>query len=145
LYIYDGNSTSATDLSNGGFTGNSIPGPFESTAADGSLTLKFTSDGAVVTPGYEATVACLNNLGATGFESFIDFTYAPNPTTGKVNIQSKTAFSQLTVTNVMGQVLLQKSKTANEDQLDLSGFTPGTYLVSLQFESQEVHFKIVKY
>jgi hypothetical protein len=45
----------------------------------------------------------------------------------------------------MGQVLLQKSKTASEDQLDLSGFTPGTYLVSLQFESQEVHFKIVKY
>lgn len=145
LYIYDGNSTSATDLSNGGFTGNSIPGPFESTATDGSLTLKFTSDGAVVTPGYEATVACLNNLGTTEFESFIDFTYAPNPTTGKVNIQSKTAFSQLTVTNVMGQVLLQKSKTASEDQLDLSGFIPGTYLVSLQFESQEVHFKIVKY
>lgn len=145
LYVYDGNSTSATDLSNGGFTGNTIPGPFESTAADGSLTLKFTSDGAVVTPGYEATVACLNNLGTTEFESFIDFTYAPNPTTGKVNIQSKTAFSQLKVTNVMGQVLIQKSKTSLEDQLDLSGFAKGTYLISLQYESQEVHFKIVKY
>ena len=145
LYLYDGNSTSAPDLSNGGFTGNTIPGPFESTAADGSLTLKFTSDGFVVTPGYEATVACLNNLGATGFESFIDFTYAPNPTSGKVRIQSKTAFSQLTVTDVMGQLLMQKSKTSLEDQLDLSGFASGTYLVSLQFESQEVHFKIVKY
>ena len=145
LYLYDGNSTSATDLSNGGFTGNTIPGPFESTAADGSLTLKFTSDGFVVTPGYEATVACLNNLGATGFESFIDFTYAPNPTTGKVSIQSKTAFSQLTVTDVMGQLLMQKSKTSLEDQLDLSGFAAGTYLVSLQFESQKVHFKVVKY
>ena len=145
LYLYDGNSTSAPDLSNGGFTGNAIPGPFESTAADGSLTLKFTSDGFVVTPGYEATVACLNNLSATGFESFIDFTYAPNPTTGKVSIQSKTAFSQLTVTDVMGQLLMQKSKTSLEDQLDLSGFASGTYLVSLQFESQEVHFKIVKY
>jgi hypothetical protein len=145
LYIYDGNSTSAPDLSNGGFTGNSIPGPFESTAADGSLTLKFTSDGAVVTPGYEATVACLNNLGTTGFESLIDFTYAPNPTTGKVNIQSKTAYSQLTVTDVMGHVLMQKSKTSLEDQLDLSGFASGTYMVSLQFESQKVHFKIVKY
>ena len=145
LYLYDGNSTSAPDLSNGGFTGNTIPGPFESTAADGSLTLKFTSDGFVVTPGYEATVACLNNLSATGFESFIDFTYAPNPTKGKVSIQSKTAFSQLTVTDVMGQLLMQKSKTSLEDQLDLSGFASGTYLVSLQFESQEVHFKIVKY
>ena len=145
LYLYDGNSTSATDLSNGGFTGNTIPGPFESTAADGSLTLKFTSDGFVVTPGYEATVACLNNLGATGFESYIDFTYAPNPTTGKVSIQSKTAFSQLTVTDVMGQLLMQKSKTSLEDQLDLSGFASGTYLVSLQFESQKVHFKVVKY
>ena len=145
LYLYDGNSTSATDLSNGGFTGNTIPGPFESTAADGSLTLKFTSDGFVVTPGYEATVACLNNLGTTGFESFIDFTYAPNPTTGKVSIQSKTAFSQLTVTDVMGQLLMQKSKTSLEDQLDLSGFAAGTYLVSLQFESQKVHFKVVKY
>jgi hypothetical protein len=145
LYIYDGNSTSAPDLSNGGFTGNTIPGPFESTAADGSLTLKFTSDGFVVTPGYEATVACLNNLGTTEFESLIDFTYAPNPTTGKVNIQSKTAFSQLTVTDVMGHVLMQKSKTSLEDQLDLSGFASGTYLVSLQFESQKVHFKVVKY
>jgi hypothetical protein len=145
LYIYDGNSTSAPDLSDGGFTGNTIPGPFESSAADGSLTLKFTSDAYVVTPGYEATVACLNNLGTTEFESLIDFTYAPNPTTGKVNIQSKTAFSQLTVTDVMGHVLMQKSKTSLEDQLDLSGFASGTYLVSLQFESQKVHFKVVKY
>jgi hypothetical protein len=145
LYVYDGNSTSAPDLSNGGFTGNTIPGPFESTAADGSLTFKFASDGGVVAPGYVATVACLNTLGTAGFEPLIDFTYAPNPTTGKVNIQAKTAFSQLKVTNVMGQVLIQKSRLSLEDQLDLSGFAKGTYLVSLQFESQEVHFKIVKY
>jgi hypothetical protein len=145
LYVYDGNSTSAPDLSNGGFTGNTIPGPFESTAADGSLTFKFASDGGVVAPGYVATVACLNTLGTAGFEPLIDFTYAPNPTTGKVNIQAKTAFSQLKVTNVMGQVLIQKSSSSLEDQLDLSGFAKGTYLVSLQFESQEVHFKIVKY
>ncbi len=145
LYVYDGNSTSATDLSNGGFTGNTIPGPFESTATDGSLTFKFASDGGVVAPGYVATVACLTNLGIAGFQPLIDFTYAPNPTTGKVSIQSKTAFSQLKVTNVMGQVLIQKSKTSLEDQLDLSGFAKGTYLISLQYESQEVHFKIVKY
>ena len=145
LYVYDGNSTSAPDLSNGGFTGNTIPGPFESTAADGSLTFKFASDGGVVAPGYVATVACLNTLATAGFQPMIDFTYAPNPTTGRVNIQSKTAFTQLKVTDVMGQVLIQKTKTSLEDQLDLSGFAKGTYLVSLQFESQEVHFKVVKY
>ena len=47
LYLYNGNSTSATDLSGGGFTGTTIPGPFLSTAPDGSLTLKFYSDGVV--------------------------------------------------------------------------------------------------
>ena len=145
LYVYDGNSTSAADLSNGGFTGTTIPGPFESTAADGSLTFKFASDGGVVAAGYEASVACLTTLANPSFQPMIDFTYAPNPTTGKVNIRAKTNFSALTVTDVMGQVLIQKSKTGLEDQLDLSGFAKGTYLISLQFESQTVHFKVVKY
>jgi hypothetical protein len=40
LYVYDGNSTAAPLL--GQFTGSTIPGPFTSSAADGSLTVKYT-------------------------------------------------------------------------------------------------------
>ena len=51
LYIYDGNSTSAPAFNPSGYRDTGIPEPFTSTAADGSLTLKFLSDLGVVEAG----------------------------------------------------------------------------------------------
>ena len=113
LYVYDGNSTNATDLSSGGFTGNSfLPGPFISSAVDGSLTVKFYSDGGVVAPGYVATIGCLSSLGNTAFEPNIDFTYSPNPTNGMVSVTSRTKIDELSVYNLEGRLLYQKKTNA---------------------------------
>ena len=144
LYVYDGNSTSATDLSGGGFTGNNIPGPFVSSAADGSLTIKFYSDGGVVAPGYVANIVCENNLGNATFEPNIDFTYSPNPTNGIVNIASKTKIDEVLVYNIEGRLLYQKKMEALDTKVDMTAFASGTYFYKLKINNKEVNFKIVK-
>ncbi len=70
MYVYDGNSTSAPQISstNGGgnvpgglpgsFWGTTIPGPFTSTDASGCLTFRFVSDSSVNRPGWVADVTC---------------------------------------------------------------------------------------
>jgi len=73
LYIYDGNSTAAAQVPGSPFT--SLPANITSSAADGSLTLRFTSDGSVTYSGFEATVSCLappsNPTGVTASASTI--------------------------------------------------------------------------
>ena len=70
LYVYNGNSTTAPQISSGNpagnvpggmsgaFWGSNIPGPFTSTSADGSLTFRFRSDPSVNKSGWSATVIC---------------------------------------------------------------------------------------
>jgi hypothetical protein len=70
LYVYNGNSVNAPQIASGNpagnvpgglagaFWGTTIPGPFTSTSADGSLTFRFISDSAVNKPGWSANVVC---------------------------------------------------------------------------------------
>jgi hypothetical protein len=144
LYVYDGNSTSATSFNPDGYTGTAIPGPFESTAADGSLTMKFYSDGGVVASGYAADIICKNNLGTTSFEPNIDFTYYPNPTNGQVSILSKTQINEISVYNVEGRLLYQKKVNSLNAKVDVAAFANGTYFFKLKFNDKEANFKILK-
>jgi len=144
LYLYDGNSTSAPDLSNGGFTGSENPGSFMSTAADGSLTLKFYSDGGVRDDGYVANVTCMERLATEDFVQNIDFTYYPNPTNGSLNIVSTTAMSELAVYNLAGQMLYNNKINGLNAKVDMSAYATGTYFFKLKFNEKEVNFKIQK-
>lgn len=144
LYVYDGNSTSAPSFDPQGFTGDNIPGPFTSTAVDGSLTVKFYSDGGVIAPGYVANVACENHLGTTAFEPNIDFTYFPNPTNGMVTIVSKTQISEVSVYNVEGRLLYKKIVNGVDAKIDMTSFAVGTYFFKLKFNDKEANFKIMK-
>ena len=57
LYIYDGTSTSATQI--GDFTGTNSPGTVTATNAAGALTFRFTSDSSVNKIGWAAHVTCI--------------------------------------------------------------------------------------
>ena len=56
LYIYDGTSTSATQI--GEYTGTNSPGTVIATNAAGALTFRFTSDYAVNKTGWAAHISC---------------------------------------------------------------------------------------
>lgn len=144
LYIYDGNSTAATDLSNGGFTGATIPGPFTSSAPDGSLTVKFYSDQGVVDSGFVATISCSPNLGVADL-GYVDFSYYPNPSNGLVTIESKTALKNLQAYNLTGQLLYSSQLNDLTTTVDLSSFVTGTYFFKIQFENnQTATIKVVR-
>lgn len=144
LYLYDGNSTQAPDLSNGGFTGTTIPGNFVSTAVDGSLTLEFFSDGYVVGAGYVAQVSCESNLANTTFSPNIDFTYYPNPSSGIVTIASKTKINEVEIYNLEGRLLYKNKINGLETKVDMTLFSKGTYFFKLKFNEKDVNFKILK-
>ncbi len=57
LYIYNGNSTGAPLI--GTYTGATNPGTIVSSAANGCLTFRFTSDGSVNYSGWAATINCV--------------------------------------------------------------------------------------
>lgn len=145
MFIYNGNSTSAPEFNNGlGYTGNTIPGPFESSAADGSLTIQFKSDQFVTEAGWVAAIGCTANLNTPAFEG-IDFSYYPNPSNGIVQIQSKTPLDSVAVYNVTGQKLHQEKLTGFTTQVDLRNYAVGTYFFRLQFDQDRVvHFKVIK-
>ncbi len=104
LYVFDGNSTAAPQISStngagfgpltqpGSFWGSTIPGPFTSSSADGCLTFTFLSDTSVTNPGWIADVTCLppptcrkpNDLNATAVgltTATLGWTQLPNPDT----------------------------------------------------------------
>lgn len=143
MYIYDGNSTAAPIFEPNGYTGNTIPGSFTSTAADGSLTMRFESDPGVTDIGWVAATSC-SALTNNEFDG-IDFTYFPNPTTGKVSINSKSEINQVAVYNIMGQLLYQNDVNDLDTNVDISAYSTGTYFFKLKFDdNKEVNFKILK-
>lgn len=70
LYVFDGDTIGAPQIASnnpannvpgglpGSFWGNTIPGPFSSSSADGCLTFRFRSDGSVNFSGWIANVTC---------------------------------------------------------------------------------------
>jgi len=58
LYIYDGSSVSAPQITGSPFNGTSGPGVVTASNAAGALTFKFTSDGSVTRVGWSASLEC---------------------------------------------------------------------------------------
>lgn len=144
IYVYNGNTISAPLMNVGGSTGTTIPGPFTSSAVDGSLTLKFFSDQGVTGSGFVATTSCSSNLGIAS-NRFIDFSYYPNPTNGTVAITSKTKINGISVYNITGQLLYQSTKNDWNASVDITDFSTGTYFFKLKFDDdKEANFKILK-
>ena len=143
LYIYNGSDEFYPSLTPTGLTGTTNPGTFNSTAADGSLTFKFESDEAVVASGWNATVTCTGTLGIDDAE-FLDYSYYPNPTTGKVNINSKDAITEIAVYSIQGQLLFSQKLNELSTSVDISQFAKGTYFFKMKINEKETNFKILK-
>jgi hypothetical protein len=143
LSVYDGNTTAATLL--GKFTGTTIPGPFTSSAADGSLTVKYTSDQFLNFSGFVANISCAPSLSVNNYNGYIDFSYYPNPTNGKVMITSKTPIAEVLVYNVTGQLLYDSKLNDLNTNVDITSFAVGTYFFKLKFDGdKEANFKVMR-
>jgi len=138
--VYNGPTTDSPLL--GVYDGTNIPGPFTSSAADGSLTFEFISDMFETAPGWNATVTCTL---ATVDNNFTQLHYYPNPTEGTVTITAPEGITGITVYNVAGQLLLQKAISDTvETSADISAFATGVYFFKVTNGYKEANFRIIK-
>lgn len=143
LFIYNGPNEFSPSLTPNGLTGPSTPGVFNSTAFDGSLTFKFVSDALDTRAGWNANITCTGTLGINDAD-YLDFSYYPNPTTGRVAMVSNTQITDIKVYNVEGRLLFQQKKNDMETAVDISQFSTGTYFFKVSFGELEKNFKVLK-
>ncbi len=58
-----------------------------------------------------------------------DFSVYPNPTTGVLTVQSKTAIVQIEIHNLLGQLVLSNT---NQNTIDISGVSQGIYFIKVK-------------
>jgi hypothetical protein len=71
------------------------------------------------------------------------FSIYPNPTNSKVNIKSENKFDEAEIYNVLGQKVLT-SRIPENQEIDMSSLTSGTYFLKLKSENLIKNVKILK-
>ena len=97
-------------------------------------------------PNFEDAYNALLILGAE--DQFLEQNFAiyPNPVTDYVTVSFPVAseVALLKIYNVLGNLVLERSIAASENRIDLSAFTSGMYIATLEADGISNAFKIVK-
>ncbi len=83
------------------------------------------------------------SLSSASFNSE-NFSYYPNPVTDILNLKYSESISTISVVNLLGQTVLNKTINQNEIQLDLTSLPTGTYLVKVTSDNLVKTIKINK-
>ncbi len=139
LMIYNGNSTgsplissglpaglNATTAPAGSYYGSTSPGVVSSTAADGSLTFVFKSDGSQVSSGWVATISCYVDNSCSGTPNPGN-TVASNTTVCYGGTTTLSTSNTINATNIQYQ---WQSSPTGASWTDITGATSNTYVVS---------------
>ncbi|SMC32432.1 M12 family metallo-peptidase [Moheibacter sediminis] len=144
MYIYNGNSVNAPLFANGNnLSGNNIPGPFTSTAEDGSITVRFISDGGVTSQGWVAAIEC-TQLSVEDNDNISGVEIYPNPTSSVLNIDAKKEIISVKLNDVSGKSVLIKKSNAVKEKLNIKHLPKGVYILTVEMKGQTVTKKIIK-
>jgi trimeric autotransporter adhesin len=94
-------------------------------------------------PSSPFAVTIIVTLKNTDFDT-LNFSYYPNPTSGILNIDFSREISEVTVTNMLGQTIMNKKTNSSNVQVDLSSFADATYFVKVVSEGKEKTVKVIK-
>ncbi len=125
LYIYDGPNTSSTLLER---ISGVVQTPFSYTAtnAEGVLTLRFTSDGSVVTTGFKATASCISIPNAPSNLNVVSATTNSITLGWTDNSTDETKFQVYCAASVDGEYNLVGEVSADVTQFTHNGLASGT-------------------
>ena len=93
---------------------------------DGDLDVLSANYTSHETTWYEQVVLDVND------NFLIDFSVYPSPTSGIINVQSKTTIVQIEIYNQLGQLILSNK---NQNIIDISSVTQGIYFIKIKDES----------
>ena len=140
LTVYDGPSTSSPLI--GTYAGSTLPDPITSTDSTGALTFVFDSDGSLQYGGYEILISC-GPLGIDDNEE-IDFTYNPNPINDQLAIKSQRKVDNITIFNMLGQVVLRQLPNSLECVVNMGDMQAGAYFVRVSIGNTIETVRVIK-
>ena len=143
MIVYDGPSI-ASPRFGAQFSGNTIPGPFQSTSANGAITVRFISNASIVGAGWKANVECVT-LATNETSLANDTNISKTSSKGIFMITSKEKILSYQVFDASGKMIKNADKIGNTSQkLDLSNQTSGTYVVNVITAKGAITKKIIK-
>lgn len=153
LYVYDGpddtyplidsgNPPTQAGFPAGGYYGTTIPGPFTATDASGTLTFVFMSDGAVVMPGWEATVTCAPL--AIADAAFEGFSFYPNPVANLMFVKAANPIQEVAIYDLLGRTILKVEPNQVSSTLELGELNTGAYLMKVSINGKNQIYRIIK-
>ena len=114
-----------------------------STHETGCLTFHFTSDGSVTNDGWEAIITC-NTLSDSNHEYETLFSYNPNPVKDHLFINAQTNVDEVTVLNMLGQVVLRQTPDSLNCKVDMVEMKTGVYFVQVSIENITETVRVLK-
>ena len=76
--------------------------------------------------------------------AFDGFNFFPNPAQNTLNISAQTEVQNITIINLVGQVVLEQEVGATTSQLDISRLRSGVYLMQVAANGQIGTYKVIK-
>ncbi len=137
LYIHDGETTDAPQVTGSPFTGVTVPQEILATNEAGAITFHFTSDYSVTSSGWDALVSCEINTAVDEVDNADGFRIFPNPAKDVLYITSPEP-SQVTLYNLLGEAVQTIPVKKDFLQLDISGLNRGIYF--LRFDTSHGRF-----
>ncbi|WP_046743604.1 T9SS type A sorting domain-containing protein [Kordia zhangzhouensis] len=112
-----------------------------SASTDGTYTITHTVGDCNL---YSASTSMtITNTLSTPDVSATSFALYPNPTTGKLQIESSEAIQQVIIYNLVGQKVKTFLLQASQQSIDMSELKTGSYFVSLQGTSGNLYTKLI--
>jgi len=72
------------------------------------------------------------------------FSLYPNPTNGVLNLKAYDNINSVQVYNLLGQQILTSTPNALTDEIDMSGFNYGVYLVKVEVNGRIATYRVIK-
>lgn len=147
ILIYNGNSTTAPLL--GILNSNTFDTTFTSTATDGSLTLKVSTDNGATRSGWAAAISTDANCFYTGIDNPKDLAESiqvyPNPASNEIQVDLSYFANEnikLELYDIAGN-LLKMIDARNEMMVIPINFKPGIYLIKISGKEKVVTKKLI--
>lgn len=84
-----------------------------------------------------------DNLASVGFDA-AQYAVFPNPTADQLHIEGHYAINKISLFNLLGELILEKSSDTSSQTIDLSSLHNGSYLLRIESELGVSHQKIIK-
>ncbi len=145
MNVYDGPNIASPRFPNGTqLSGNTIPGPFQSTHSSGAVTVRFLSDAGETAAGWKATVECVT-LATNEANSSKAVKILPTATKGVFTISATDKIVGYAVYDISGKLLTQvAAPKSGSETLDLSKSPAGIYMVSVSTTKETIVKKVIK-